>query len=189
MKSFQDKSILCRRFVVLRVFHSYWIQSRHFKIRILRVSQYFQMSQHFEKVYYLQDLFLNDRREWASTQTQVWTPLSSVPGRLYIHQATERRVSTAESSGNRSVKFFDRSECHIFPSVAMTTVCVCVCVFHPTSTLQQVTNVNWKDETFNYLFVGYKKKLIQYVNKDFKPGTRSRRQSHVITHTNTHMES
>lgn len=30
-------------------------------------------------------------------------------------------------------------------------------------------HVDRKDETFNYLFVGYKKKLIQCVNKDWKP--------------------
>lgn len=28
--------------------------------------------------------------------------------------------------------------------------------------------MDWKDETLNYLFVGYKNKLIQYVNKDWK---------------------
>ncbi len=63
--------------------------------------------------------------------------------------------------GNQFVIFFDRSECHIFPSVAMP-------VYVPPMTDSPKSNkhVDRKDETFNYLFVGYKKKRIQYVNKD-----------------------
>lgn len=84
-----------------------------------------------------------------------------VPSRLDIQQGIERTVQVDERSGNRCVIFFDRSECHIFPSVAMPVY------VPPMINSPKVTNT-WtrKDETFNYLFVGYKKKLIQYVNKD-----------------------